>query len=315
MTEVGVKVGFIGLGRMGQGMARNIVKAGVPLLVYDTSPAAVQVLVDAGAKAALSVAELAGQVDVVFTSLPGPPQVEEVVLGTRGILANMKSGQVLFELSTSSVALNRRIQEAFKRKGGAMLDAPVSGGPAGAASGDLALWIGGDKEVYERHLELIRTFADKPHLVGDIGAGTVAKLAHNMAGYMILLTMAEIFTVGVKAGVEPLALWEALRLGMVGKQSPLLMLTNQFLPGKFETPAFLLKLAHKDMSLGTALAKELGVPMRLGNMTLEEMTEGLARGWGEQDSRAFLKLQLERAGVQMAVDPERIQQAIRAMLQ
>lgn len=314
MTEAGVKVGFIGLGRMGRGMARNIVKAGVPLLVYDTSAVAVQVLVDAGAKAALSVAELARQVDVVFTSLPGPPQVEEVVLGTRGILANMKSEQVLFELSTSSVALNRRIHEVFKRKGGAMLDAPVSGGPAGAASGDLALWIGGDKEVYGRHLELIRTFADKPHLVGDIGAGTVAKLAHNMAGYMILLTMAEVFTVGVKAGVEPLALWEALRLGMVGKQSPLLMLTNQFLPGKFETPAFLLKLAHKDMSLGTALAKELGVPMRLGNMTLEEMTEGLARGWGEQDSRAFLKLQLERAGVEMAVDPERIQQAIRATL-
>lgn len=251
VTQAGVKVGVIGLGRMGQGMARNIVMAGVPLLVYDTSPAAVQVL-------------------------------------------------------------NRRIHEEFKRKGGAMLDAPVSGGPASAASGDLALWMGGDKKVYERHLELIRSFADKPRLVGDIGAGTVAKLAHNMAGYMILLTMAEIFTVGVKAGVEPLDLWEALRLGMVGKQSPLFMLTNQFLPGKFETPAFMLKLAHKDMSLGTALARELGVPMRLGNMTLEEMTEGLARGWGEQDSRAFLKLQIERAGVKIAVDQDRLDRAVKA---
>ena len=133
-----------------------------------------------------------------------------------------------------------------------------------------------------------------------------------MAGYMILLTMAEIFTVGVKAGVEPLDLWEALRLGMVGKQSPLFMLTNQFLPGKFETPAFMLKLAHKDMSLGTALARELGVPMRLGNMTLEEMTEGLARGWGEQDSRAFLKLQIERAGVKIAVDQDRLDRAVKA---
>lgn len=308
-----MKVGFIGLGRMGQGMAKNIAKADVPLLVYDTSPAAVQALVQAGAQAAASVAELARQVDVVFTSLPGPPQVEEVVLGPQGILANMKPGLVLFDLSTSSLALNRRMDEEFKRKGGSMLDAPVSGGPAGAASGDLALWIGGDQEVYDRHVDLIRKFADKPRRVGAIGAGTVAKLAHNMAGYMILLTMAEIFTVGVKAGVEPLELWESLRLGMVGKQSPLFMLTNQFLPGKFETPAFMLKLAHKDMSLGTALAREMGVPMRLGNMTLEEMTEGLARGWGEQDSRAFLKLQLERAGVEMGVDPERIQQAIRAV--
>jgi 3-hydroxyisobutyrate dehydrogenase len=307
-----MKVGFIGLGRMGQGMARNLAKAGVPLRVYDSSPAAVQVLVEAGAQASASVAELAREVDVVFTSLPGPPQVEEVVLGPQGILASMKPGLVLFELSTSSPSLNRRMYEEFKRKGGAMLDAPVSGGPAGAASGDLALWIGGDKDVYERHQDLIRKFADKARHVGAIGSGTVAKLAHNMAGYMILLTMAEIFSVGVKAGVEPLELWESMRLGMVGKQSPLMMLTNQFLPGKFETPAFMLKLAHKDMSLGTALARELGVPMRLGNMTLEEMTEGLARGWGEQDSRAFLKLQLERAGVEMGVDPERIQQAIRA---
>jgi 3-hydroxyisobutyrate dehydrogenase len=310
-----MQVGYIGLGRMGQGMALNLARSGVSLLVYDTSATAVKILVDAGAKAARSVAELAREVDVVFTSLPGPPQVEQVVLGPEGILASMKPGLVLFELSTSSVSLNRRIHEEFKRKGGAMLDAPVSGGPAGAASGDLALWIGGDKAVYERHLDLIRSFADKPRLVGDIGAGTVAKLAHNMAGYMILLTMAEIFTVGVKAGVAPLDLWEALRLGLVGKQSPLFMLTNQFLPGKFETPAFMLKLAHKDMSLGTALARELGVPMRLGNMTLEEMTEGMARGWGEQDSRAFLKLQLERAGVEMGVDPERIQQAVRAAQQ
>jgi 3-hydroxyisobutyrate dehydrogenase len=307
-----MKVGFIGLGRMGQGMARNLAKAGVPLTVYYTNAAAVQALVDAGATPAASVAELAASVDVMFTSLPGPPQVEEVVLGPGGVLAHMKPGLVLFELSTSSLALNRRLYEEFKRQGGAMLDAPVSGGPAGAASGDLALWIGGDKEVYERHVDLLRKFADKPRHVGAIGSGTVAKLAHNMAGYMILLTMAEIFSVGVKAGVEPLELWESLRLGMVGKQSPLFMLTNQFLPGKFETPAFMLKLAHKDMSLGTALAKELGVPMRLGNMTLEEMTEGLARGWGEQDSRAYLKLQLERAGVEMGVDPERIQQALKA---
>ena len=101
------------------------------------------------------------------------------------------------------------------------------------------------------------------------------------------------FSVAVKAGVEPLELWQAMRLGVVGKQSPRFMLTNQFLPGKFETPAFALKLAHKDVTLATNLAKELGVPMRLANMTLEEMTEALARGWGEQDSRAYLKLYLE----------------------
>ena len=216
-----VKVGFIGLGRMGRGMASNLAKGGVPLIVFDTSPEAVEALTALGARAATSVADLASQVDVAFTSLPGPPQVDEVVLGEHGILANMRPGLTLFELSTNALSLNRRIYQAFKAKGGAMLDAPVSGGPAGAASGDLALWIGGDKDVFERHQGLLRVFADKARYVGQIGAGTVAKLAHNMSGYMILHTMAEIFSVGVKAGVEPLDLWEALRLGVVGKQSPL----------------------------------------------------------------------------------------------
>lgn len=267
-------------------------------------------LVEAGAKAAGSVAELARTVSVVFTSLPGPAQVEEVVLGKGGLLENMAPGLVLFELSTNSLALNRRIYDAFKGKGGAMMDAPVSGGPAGAASGDLALWIGGDQDVFDRHFDLLRKFSDKPRRVGDIGAGTVTKLANNMAGYMILETMAEIFSLGAKASVDPLDLWEALRLGLVGKQSPLFMLTSQFLPGEYEKPGFALKLGHKDVMLATNLGKELGVPMRLANMTLEEMTEALGRGWGEQDSRAYLKLQLERAGVCIKVDPQRVQRAV-----
>jgi 3-hydroxyisobutyrate dehydrogenase len=307
-----VKIGFIGLGRMGQGMAGNLVKAGVPLVVFDANPEATRALMEAGAQAASSIADVARQVSVVFTSLPGPVQVEEVVLGPQGILANMTPELVLFELSTSSLALNRRIHEAFRERGGAMLDAPISGGPAGAASGDLALWIGGDKVVYERHLDLLRKFSDKQRHVGEIGAGTVAKLVHNMAGYMILETMAEVFSLGVKAGVDPLDLWEALRLGMVGKQSPLFMLTKQFLPGEYETPAFALKLAHKDVMLATGLGRELGVPMRLANLTLEEMTEALGRGWGDQDSRAYLKLQLERAGVRIAVDPERLEKALKS---
>ena len=303
-------VGFIGLGRMGRGMASNLAKAGVPLVVYDVDAGAVAALQALGAQAASSVAELTRRAQVVFTSLPGPVQVEEVVLGPQGIVAHMAPGLVLFELSTSSRSLNVRIHEAVAARGGAMLDAPVSGGPAGAASGDLAIWCGGDKAVFQQHLGLLRHFADKPHHVGPIGAGTVAKLAHNMAGYMFLEAMAEVFSVGVKAGVDPLDLWEAMRLGVVGKQSPLLMLTKQFLPGEFENAAFALKLAHKDVMLATTLARELGVPMRLANLTLEEMTEALGRGWGEQDSRAYMKLQLERSGVRIAVDPQRIQRAL-----
>ncbi|MGW5151561.1 NAD(P)-dependent oxidoreductase [Rhodococcus koreensis] len=301
-----MKVGYIGLGRMGRGMALNVLKGGHDLVVFDKSQEAVDTLVSAGAKAASSIGELAKSVDVILTSLPGPPQVEEVVFGEDGLLDNISAGQILFDLSTSSRSLAIRIHDAFAERGAAMLDAPVSGGPAGAASGDMAFWVGGDKEAYERGLPVLLSMGDKPRYCGPIGAGTVVKLANNMTGYMILLTLAETFSTAVKAGVDPLELWDALRLGVVGKSSPLDLITKQFLPGKFEPPAFALKLAFKDVSLATELARELGVPMRLANLTAAEMSEALGRGFGDLDARAFLKLQLERAGVSIAVDPDEL---------
>ncbi|KWF32830.1 hypothetical protein WL88_26205 [Burkholderia diffusa] len=307
-----MKVGFIGLGKMGMGMARNLLKADVRLVVFDVNPEAVKALVDAGAESAASVADLTTQVNVLFTSLPGPAQIESVIFGADGVLANLPPDFTLFDLSTNSLSLVRRIHDAFSKAGATMLDAPISGGPAGAASGELALWIGGDRSAYDRHLTLLHAIGNAPRHVGDIGAGTVTKLAHNLVGYMIMQSMAEVFSMAAKAGVDPLDLWEALRLGMVGKGSPLNMLVNQFLPGKYEPPAFALKLAHKDVTLATALARELGVPMRLANLTMEEMTEALADGFGEQDSRAFLKLQLQRAGVDIAVDPARLKRAVEA---
>jgi 3-hydroxyisobutyrate dehydrogenase len=194
-----------------------------------------------------------------------------------------------------------------------MLDAPVSGGPAGAESGELAIWVGGEWEVFDRHLGLLRAIGNAPHYVGSIGAGTVTKLSHNLLGAMIMLSLAEVFSMAVKAGMDPLELWEALRLGLVGRRSPLDMLNNQVLPGKYEPPAFALELAHKDVALATSLGRELGVPMRLANLAMEQITEALGRGLGKQDSRSFLKLQLERAGVDLAVDPDRLRRAIEAL--
>jgi 3-hydroxyisobutyrate dehydrogenase len=307
-------IGFVGLGRMGRGMASNLFRrSGEEVMVFDTSPEAVDALVSIGAIAASSIEELTRSSTVVFTSLPGPPQVEEVVFGSGGILDNLQPGFVLFDLSTNSLSLQRRIYDAFVLQGAAMLDAPVSGGPAGATSGDLAIWVGGARELYDRHLPLLRSIGDKPRYVGGLGAGTVTKLSHNMLGYMIMLSMAEVFSMAVKAGVDPLDLWESIRMGVVGKQSPLDMLTKQFLPGLYETPAMALRLGHKDMTLGTTLGHELGVAMRMADLTQAEMTEALARGLGDQDSRAYLKLQLERANVEIAVDPDRLSAAIEAI--
>jgi 3-hydroxyisobutyrate dehydrogenase len=297
-------------------MASNLLRRSKEqVMVFDTNPAAVANLVDLGAIPASSIGELTRDSEVIFTSLPGPIQVEEVVLGPGRILENLRPNLTLFDLSTNSLSLQRRIHEEFKHKGAAMLDAPVSGGPAGAESGDLAIWVGGEKEVYDRHLGLLKAIGDKPRYVGDFGAGTVTKLCHNMLGNMIMLSLAETFSMAVKAGVDPLDLWESIRMGVVGKQSPLDLLTKQFLPGTYEAPAMTLKLAHKDMTMGTLLGQELGVPMRMADMTRDEMTEALARGLGDQDSRAYLKLQLERAGVEIAVHPERLRATLEALRQ
>jgi 3-hydroxyisobutyrate dehydrogenase len=310
--EFDVTIGFIGLGRMGRGMARNVCRSGTQLVVYDTNVDALRALAADGAEPMASAIDVARRCDLIFTSLPGPPEFEQAVLGPGGVAEALRPGTALFDLSTNSLSVVRRAHEVFAAKGAAMLDAPVSGGPAGAASGELVIWVGGERAVYDRHAAALQTIGKAVRHVGPIGAGTVTKLMHNLLGYTIMLAEAEIFSVAVKAGMDPLDLWEALRLGLVGKRSPLDMLTNQFLPGAYETPAFALKLGTKDATLATDLGRELGVAMRLGALTQAEMTDAVARGLGEQDSRAFLKLQLERAGVTIAVDPTRLQAALKA---
>lgn len=265
-----------------------------------------------GARPAASIAEVARVAEVLFTSLPGPAEVEAVALGEGGLVASMRPGLAWFDLSTSSRTLALRLEAAFREMGGAMLDAPVSGGPAGAASGDLVLWVGGEKAVFDRHLAVLRAFASAPLHVGPIGAGTVTKLAHNMLGYTIMEAQAEAFSLAVKAGLDPVDFWEALRFGVVGKQSPLFMLTQQFLPAVYDNPAFALRLALKDARLATKMAGELGVPMRLSEATRDDMERAVADGLGDEDSRAFLKLQLERADVAIAAEPERIAAAVAA---
>jgi 3-hydroxyisobutyrate dehydrogenase len=307
-------VGFVGLGRMGAGMALNLQRGcgAARVSVFDRVEGAMAPLVEAGASRAASLGGLASEADLLFLSLPGPPEVEDAVFGAGGVIESAKPGLLLVDLSTNALATVRRVHEAMADRNGAFLDAPVSGGPAGAASRDLVIWAGGSKDDYARALPALSAIAKNPRHVGAAGAGTVTKLGHNLMGYLVLMAMAEGFSIGVKAGMDPLDLWEAWKLGVVGKTTPLDMLVKQFLPGKYEPPAFALKLAHKDVTLATGLARELGVPLRFGNMVREEMTEALARGFGDQDSRAYLKLQLERAGVAIAVEPGRIDQAVAA---
>lgn len=305
-----MKIGFIGLGTMGASMAANLQKAGHDLVVHDIRRAAAERHLAAGAQWADTPKALAEQCDVIFTSLPGPPEVEEVALGPNGLFAGMKGGSAYFDLSTNSPTLVREINRRFAEKHLYMLDSPVSGGPKGAASGRLALWVGGDEQIFNRHKRVLDAIGDQARYIGPIGAGSVAKLVHNCAGYAIQCCLAEVFTMGVKAGVEPLALWEAVRQGAGGRRRTFDGLVDQFLPNRYDPPAFALRLAHKDVTLATQLARELKVPMHMANLALDELTEALNRGWGNRDSRAAMLLQQERAGVTIEVPEAELRAAI-----
>jgi 3-hydroxyisobutyrate dehydrogenase-like beta-hydroxyacid dehydrogenase len=296
-----MKIGFIGLGTMGRYMASNLIKAGHELVVNDLRREAAEPHCQAGAVWADTPREVAEATEVIFTSLPGPSEVEAVALGAQGLVAGLTAGKVYFDLTTNAPSLVRRIHEVFLEHGSHMLDAPVSGGPRGAETRRLALWVGGDDRVFAHYKPVLDAIGDQPYYVGQIGAGSIAKLVHNCAGYVIQTALAEVFTMGVKAGIDPLSLWKAVRQGAAGRSRTFDRLVDQFLPGKFEPAAFTLRLAHKDLTLATGLGREYKVPMRLANITLEEMTEALNRGWGERDSRIAMLLQEERAGVEIRV--------------
>ena len=297
-----MKVGFIGLGTMGASMAYNCLQGGNEMVVHDIRRESATLHLEAGAVWADSPREVAESTEIVFTSLPGPTEVEAVGLGEDGILEGLSEGKVYFDLSTSTPTLIRRIHEQAAARGIHVLDAPVSGGPRGAASGNLAIWVGGDKEVFDRCKPVLDSIGDKAYYVGPIGCGAIAKLVHNCTGYIVQAALAEVFTMGVKAGVEPLALWQAVRKGAQGRRGTFEGLAEHLLPGKFDPPDFALRLARKDVDLAVGVGREYDVPMRLAQLTLQEMTEALNRGWGHRDSRVAMLLQEERAGVEVRVD-------------
>ena len=307
-----MKVGFVGLGTMGGSMAYNCLQGGNEMVVHDINRAAATPHLEAGAIWADTPREVAEQSEVVFTSLPGPTEIDAVSMGDEGLMQGMSEGKVYFDLSTNSPASIRHIHEVFAARGVHVLDAPVSGGPRGARSRNLAIWVGGDKDLFDKYKEVLDSIGDKAYYVGPIGCGAVAKLVHNCAGYIIQTALAEVFTMGVKAGVEPLALWQAVRRGAQGRRGTFEGLAEHLLPGNFDPPDFALRLARKDVDLAVAVGREFEVPMKLANVTLAEMTEAMNRGWAGRDSRVAMLLQEERAGVEVRVDPEVLRQALEA---
>ena len=299
-----MKVGFIGVGTMGAGMASNMQKGGNELVVNDLTRQAASRHLSAGATWAETPKQVAESCEVVFTSLPTPADVKAVGVG---LLEGFRPGSAWFDLSTNAVDVVRALHAEFAAKGVHFLDAPVSGGPAGANSGALAIWVGGDKATFDKYKPQLEAMGDQARYIGPIGAGTIAKLVHNASSAAVNVVLTECFTMGVKAGVEPLALFEAIRQGAAGRTRLFDRLQKQFLTGVYDPPDFALRLLHKDVSLACQLAREVSVPMRLTNLAHQELTEAMNRGWDKRDSRVGALLQQERAGIPpIAVDPARI---------
>jgi 3-hydroxyisobutyrate dehydrogenase-like beta-hydroxyacid dehydrogenase len=295
-----VKIGFIGLGNMGGPMALNVLKAGHTMAVTDLKHELAKPHLAQGAVWADTPEAVARASEVVFTSLPGPREVEAVVLGADGILAGTARGSVYVDLSTSSATLIRRVHGVAAARGVEVLDAPVSGGVPGARSGKLAVLVGGDEAVYERVKPVLDAIGDKVMRVGDIGCGTIAKLVHNMVSACARMAIAEGMTLGVKAGVTPEALLDALQRSSFGQGRVLKeMIPNTVFPGAFDSVNFALELLRKDVGLATELGREYHVPMMIAALAEQQLVEALRRGWGKRDSNTLFCLQEERAGVQL----------------
>ena len=295
-----MRIGFIGLGRMGASIARHLQAAGHPLVVHDIRREAAQAHLERGARWADSPRDLAAASDLVFTCLPGPPEVEATMLGAGGLLEGLPPGAIYVDLSSSSPSLIRALAERLQQRGCFALDAPISGGVTGAEKGTLQVMVGGDEATYERIKPVLQCFGSRLSYMGPVGSGSVAKLVHNLIYIATRTVLAEGFTLGVKAGVRPEALLEAVQGSAFGQG----LLLSHYLPemvfkGSFEPVRFAMKLARKDVGLATALARELDVPMAMSALTEQLLVEAMARGWGDQDYGTAFLLQEERAGVQV----------------
>jgi 3-hydroxyisobutyrate dehydrogenase len=292
------RLGFIGTGNMGRHMARHLLEAGFRLTVHDARRPAAEQLEGAGARWAESPAELAEASDVVFTSLPGPPEVESVSLGDSGVLAHIPDGGTLVDLSTNSPTTIRRIAVVGAERGIAVLDAPVSGGVFGAETGRLAVMVGGERAAFDRCKPMFDAIGDHVVYCGTSGAGSATKLVNNMISLSLNILLGEALSLGVKAGVELETLVDVIQSSSgatwkLGANYPKFLFKGNFEPG------FALDLGAKDLRLGTTLAKELGMPLDLANLVEQRFIEAQARGWGHLHSDVVVKLVEERTGVEL----------------
>ena len=280
-----MKIGLIGLGIMGKPMAKNLLKAGYDLTVFDLNQAAVEEVVQSGGKKALNSAELAQNSDVVLTMLPNSPHVKSVVLGEGGVKDSARPGTILVDMSSINPIASREIAQALAEKGIEMLDAPVSGGEPKAVDGTLSFMVGGKPETFDRVKPLLEKMGSSVVLCGDVGAGNVTKLCNQIVVACNIAGLAEALMLGQKAGVSPEIIWQAIRGGLAGStvmdaKAPMMMNRN-FKPG------FRIDLHIKDLNNVMDAAQSVDAPTPLSAQVLEMMKVLHGLGDGGLDHSAL----------------------------
>jgi 3-hydroxyisobutyrate dehydrogenase len=295
------RIGFVGLGTIGGTIAKNILNSGYPLVVHDIRPAAIQRLVDEGCQRAQSAAEVAGHCRIIFTSLPGPPEVEEVALGSDGLLHGVHAGSIYVDLSSSNPNLIKRIAAEFQSRGAQVMDAPLIIGKNGIANRSVQVLASGPYGPYEQVKPLLDTFGDTVVYAGDLGTGTIIKLAHNLVRRGIGLAIGEGIVLGAKAGVDPELLWDCMRWGLEVQLHQLAKtFSDTVFTGNFEAPAsFNIALSRKDVGLATELARQHSVPMPIAALVEQIVVQAVGRGWSDQSTASLFRLQEEAAGIEV----------------
>jgi 3-hydroxyisobutyrate dehydrogenase len=293
-----VSVGFIGVGNMGNPMAGNVLKAGFPLTVFDKNGRAMENLVQAGARAASSVADVAARAEIVMTCLPMSPDVESLYLDAGGLVELARPDTILIDLSSVLPSTPRKLEPAARARGLHFLEAPVSGGTSGARAATLAVMVGGDPQILERARPVLRAIGPNIFSVGPVGAGNTVKAINNMMACVNSLAMMEGVVLGVKAGLDPMVVYEVVKASSGGSKA-LERIPAALVPRKFD-PGFKVQLMNKDLDTFNSIARELHVPVSFANVAQRYQQAALAAGLGELDTSAVVQIIERLAAIQIS---------------
>ena len=293
------KVGFIGLGAMGGPMAKNLVKKGFPLTVFDIVAERMKPLKAAGAEAAASCKEVAEKCPVVITILPASAHVREALLGQGGVAEGIGRGSVLIDMSTIDPITTKDIARILGEKGAEMLDAPVARGVPAAVAGTLVIYVGGKKEVFDRHRPILAAMGTDIYHVGDIGSGEVVKIVNNLMVAVTTCALAEAMVLGVKAGVKPDILFEALSSGSGNSFVLQNHYKNNVMKGKFEEGVFPIDYMLKDLDLALSTGTKLRVPLHFAALSAQQYISAGASGESKKYHPAVIRPLEKLAGVEV----------------